>query len=105
MDDYEGLYNPDEIKKDLAGSYVDFVDKYYKYLGLSIEELNDLTIEAIEKDNTAKYKGDVKKALENVDFYRTIEGGFKGVADLGTIKELASALQVSVDDLLGNYIS
>ncbi len=96
--DYEGLWNNGEGINLENTTYVDFVKDYVDFTGKTIEEVNSLIVQAIEKD-TAATSGAAQEALAQVDFY-TKDIAY---ASLDTIKKLADAMHVSIDAIKGEY--
>lgn len=102
INDYEGLV--DVKKEDLTGKYEAFINKYIGFLGLSIEEQNDLILEAIEKDRKST-SGEAKDALSKIDFYAVGNNKARAYGSLSDAKALASALGISLNNLLGEYVA
>ena len=103
-DDYTGLISTDVI--DTTVDYQEFVDKYVGYTGKTISEVNELIIQAIEKDQE-QTRG-VQELAKNITFISSDVA----YASLDTIQKLADIFQQDVrqmfdvdsyDELLGGY--
>ena len=83
--DYEGLIDQGK-GVELRGSYQQFVHDYSEYTGQTVEEINALLLEAIEKDN----KLALNDVITKINFYS------KDIAyaELSTVKELADQLGI-----------
>ena len=93
IEDYEGLVNAKDIQlKNI--SYEQFVKDYIDYTGASIEEANNLLVQAIEKDQ-AKTSSSLLKDIQ----FRSPD---LLVASLDALKNLASAYGKNLGDLLTN---
>ena len=92
-EDYTGLIKGKPVT--LTGiSYQQFVREYVDYTGKTVEEINDLIFQAIEKD-TAKTSGAAQDALKNVTFFREDIA----YASIDTIKALADAFGTDIRNL------
>lgn len=103
LSDYTGLLNKNALTNVLKGSYQKFVKSYIDLAHKTIEEYNDLMIQAIEKDAKADRQNvDIsaaKSALDDLTF--TGKGTY---GSLDQIKNLANSLNMKVDELIGGYI-
>lgn len=92
-EDYTGLVKGEPIT--LAEiSYQQFVKEYVDYTGKTTEEINNLILQAIEKD-TAKTSGAAQDALKNVTFFKEDIA----YASIDTIKALADAFGTDIRNL------
>jgi hypothetical protein len=96
LSDYEGL--PLDYISDFDGetSLKEFVHKYVQYAGKTIQEANDLMVQAITKDNELNSTD----LLKDLEFFR--EDGFK--TSLSGLKELANKLNVDINELLDTAV-
>ena len=98
--DYEGLIDDSfDAGEEGPHRYEEFVKRYANLAGKSIEEINALIIQAIEKD-TQTTTGAAAEAIGKIQWLSS-EG--KGFAALKDIQTLADALGISVDKILGEY--
>ena len=101
LEDYSGLVSENKaaIKKAIkTGNYEQFIKDYAAWAGRSIEETNALIVQAIEKDTQAT-TGAAAEAVGKIQWL----SDKKGFASLGDIQNLADALGISVDKILGEY--
>lgn len=96
--------NPSEYKGlsglvgelDLNGSYQEIVERYVQHAGKTLEESNQLIMQAIEKDN--------EKQISSIDALKDITQTNRGLFAKGdAIEKLATALGMNVSDLIGEY--
>lgn len=99
LSNYEGL--PNEIKDEFGTvtekNKYQFVRKYASYLGKTIEETNDFLIQVRQSEDESKVAA--KEALKDITFYSKDQA----YASLDSIKKIADILDVSVDDIIGQY--
>lgn len=103
-DDYTGLISTDII--DTTIGYQEFVNKYVGYTGKILSEINELIVQAIEKDK--KPEQQIKDLIKDINFINQNAA----YASLDTIRQLADILQRDVrtmfdpdsfNELLGGY--
>ena len=95
--DYEGLINDSfNVGEEGPHRYQEFITRYAAIAGKSVEETNELIIQAIEKDSK---NIKVTDALKDITF--TGAGGIRGSRE--AIEALANSLNVHVDQILGAY--
>ena len=98
-EDYEGLIDDNfDAGEEGPHRYEDFVRRYADLAGKSVEEINSLITQAIEKD-TQTTTGAAAEAVGKIQWL----SDKKGFASLGDIQSLADALGISVDAILGGY--
>ena len=93
-DDYEGLINNDTIDLKDYKSYEDFVKKYSKLTGKTTSEINDMVLQAREKDRE-QVKEDVVKDV-------TFVNDKVAFADEATLGELANTFGQSFTELINS---
>ena len=91
LSQYEGLINLGE-GIELSGSYQDFINKYVDFTGKTIEEVNDLIVQAIEKD-TQQTRG----AADTVKNFKFIDSN-TFAASLSDLQNLANAFGANIND-------
>ena len=87
-----------QLKEIAEGGIVETTRAYVNMLGFSFEDANNLIVQAIEQETKAT-SGSAQEALKNVSMY-----GGSAVASLDTIQQLANAIGVSIEMLLGEYV-
>ena len=87
-----------QLKEIAEGGIVETTRAYVNMLGFSFEDANNLIVQAIEQETKAT-SGSAQEALRNVSMY-----GGSAVASLDTIQQLANAIGVSIEMLLGEYV-
>lgn len=87
-----------QLKEIAGGGIVETTRAYVNMLGFSFEDANNLIVQAIEQETKAT-SGSAQEALRNVSMY-----GGSAVASLDTIQQLANAIGVSIEMLLGEYV-
>ena len=87
-----------QLKESAGGGIAETTRKYVNLLGFSFEDANNLIVQAIEQETKAT-SGRAQEALRNVSMY-----GGGAVASLDTIQQLANAIGVPIEMLLGEYV-
>ena len=87
-----------QLKEIAGGGIVETTRAYVNMLGFSFEDANNLIVQAIEQETKAT-SGSAQEALRNVSMY-----GGSAVASLDTIQQLANAIGVPIEMLLGEYV-
>ena len=87
-----------QLKESAGGGIAETTRKYVNLLGFSFEDANNLIVQAIEQETKAT-SGSAQEALRNVSMY-----GGGAVASLDTIQQLANAIGVPIEMLLGEYV-
>lgn len=87
-----------QLKESAGGGIAETTRKYVNLLGFSFKDANNLIVQAIEQETKAT-SGSAQEALRNVSMY-----GGGAVASLDTIQQLANAIGVSIEMLLGEYV-
>ena len=88
--DYKAL----PINLDFSGSYVDFLNRYAKYTGKTVDEINDLYIQALAKDREQTSSSLLK------DMIFVTSGTFK--ISESALNNLANAYDILAKDLITN---
>ena len=108
LNNYEGIINEplhkNELNEALKGSYQNFIIKYAAFAGKSIDETNDLLLQAIQKDQEATSSTNLSK-LQFIT-------GDKFTASLEDLNSLAKQYDVALSELvdgtwneqLGKYV-
>ena len=87
-----------QLKESAGGGIAETTRKYVNLLGFSFEDANNLIVQAIEQETKAT-SDSAQEALRNVSMY-----GGGAVASLDTIQQLANAIGVPIEMLLGEYV-
>ena len=104
--DYEGLIKGQDIAGDLQSlNYESFIKKYIEYTGQTIDEANDMLLQAIEKDRES-VSADLIKDLKffdknTVEVNRSQLNNFAKVFNK-SFGEILDKLNLSFDDVTGN---
>ena len=103
--DYEGLISGQTI--DLSDNYEEFVKKYVDFTGKTVDEINDLILQARTKDRETTSEDlikDVTFVSENIAHMSEDTLGNIANAFDKSITELLDSTAVVFDDTLGEYV-